>query len=291
LDNLNVEGVKIRSFPEHNYRGIYFNGKTIRLRQDNSKPITDLDYPEFYDVKITSYCEGNCPWCYMNSTCKGYHFDDILGKVDAFFGNMTENQKPFQVAIGGGEPTMHPDFSELLKKFRDLGIAPNYTTNGMHMSDDVYFATAHNCEGVAVSCHPHLEEYWKPAFRSLISSGVKTNFHIIISDEESVDYFKAIYSVYASKAFYFVLLPYKEAGRAESKDINFEYFFNTLMDMDDISRIAFGALFYPYLKTQTWMDISLYEPEIMSKFLDMSDMTLYPSSFSTDKPIRKVLES
>lgn len=281
--------VKVRSFPENNYRGIYYNGNTLRVQYDKDKPITDLEYPEFYDVKITSYCEGNCPWCYMDSTCEGYHFDNILEKVDKFFGNMTENQRPFQVAIGGGEPTTHPDFPMLLKKFRELGIAPNYTTNGMDLSDEVYFATCHYCEGVAVSCHPHLEDYWKATFRSLVTSGVKTNFHIIISDEESIDYFKALYNLYSKHAYYFVLLPYEEAGRAKSKPREFDYLFNTLMDMEDISRIAFGALFYPYLQQQQWMDMSLYEPEIMSKFLDMSDMTLYPSSFSVDKPIRKVL--
>ena len=53
--------IKVRIFPEHNYKGIYFNDKTMRIALDPTKPITELTFPEFYDVKITGYCEGECP--------------------------------------------------------------------------------------------------------------------------------------------------------------------------------------------------------------------------------------
>lgn len=47
------------------------------------------------------------------------------------------------------------------------------------------------------------------------------------------------------------------------------------------SQIAFGANFYPYLlKGGHNIKVALYEPEIMSKFLDLKDMKVYPSSFN-----------
>ena len=114
---------KVREFKEHNYKSVYFAGKTIRFSLDPTKDIEELTYPEFYDVKITDYCEGNCSYCYMDSTCKGKHHTDILGKIDSYFGKMSDNERPFQVAIGGGEPTTHPEFIECLAKFSDLGIS------------------------------------------------------------------------------------------------------------------------------------------------------------------------
>ena len=54
--------IKTREFKEHNYRAIWYNGKTIRIALDPSKPITELDFPEFYDVKLTGKCMGNCEW-------------------------------------------------------------------------------------------------------------------------------------------------------------------------------------------------------------------------------------
>ena len=179
--------LKIRSFPEHNYRSIYFNGKTIRQRFDISKPIKDLKYPEFYDVKITNKCNSGCGWCYQDSTPDDNHYMDVLDNIDNFFGGMNTNQKPFQVAIGGGEPTMHPDFIKILKKFSDLGITPNYTTNSMHITPEIIKATKKYCGGVAVSCHKHLERFWKPFISNMFNERIKINTHHIISDKKSID--------------------------------------------------------------------------------------------------------
>ena len=286
--------IKIREFKESNYRGIWFNGKTIRIALDPSKPITELKYPEFYDVKLTGKCLGKCPWCYMDSKETDEHYDNLLLKINNFFGSMTENQRPFQVALGGGEPTSHPEFTKVLRAFHDLGIEPNYTTNGMWCDPDTGITsdseewlletTKEYCGGVAVSCHPHLKKYWERAAFMYHNRKVKLNFHIIISDKKSVDDFVETYSVWKDKVDYFVLLPYGNQGRAEHKDIDWEYLVANLPE--DQTKLAFGANFYPYLlKGDHCIKVSLYEPEIMSKYLDAKDMGLYTSSFNTDQPI------
>lgn len=275
--------IKKRCFPEHNYKAIWFNGKTIRIPIDSTKPITELKYPEFYDVKITGHCEGACPWCYMDSKTTDVHYDNIVKKVIDYFKPMSVNERPFQVAIGGGEPTSHLDFIELLKTFKALDIEPNYTTNGMFVNenyqDDILNASETYCGGVAVSCHPHLVKYWTKAAELFSQRKVKLNFHIIISDKDSIDYFVDIYNTWKDKVDYFVLLPYGTQGRAPHLEIDWEYLVSKLPDNQ--SQIAFGANFYPYLlKGHHNIKVSLYEPEIMSKFLDLKDMKLYNSSFN-----------
>ena len=273
--------MKTRIFKDKNYKAIFNNGKTIRLALDPDKPIQELEYPEFYDVKITNYCEGNCPYCYQNSTKLDSHFKDILKKTQEYFGKMTENEKPFQVAIGGGNPNQHPDFIELLKLFVSLDIMPNYTTNGIGLTADVITATKKYCGGVAVSCHPHLNTIWKKAVNRLRNQNIKVNLHIIISDKESIDRFVKIYTQFKQRVEYFVLLPYSTAGRAIKKDIDYEYLMEKIVVLKNIDKIAFGANFYPYLqKDKKGVCLSLYEPEIMSKYLDMSNMKLYKSSFN-----------
>jgi organic radical activating enzyme len=279
--------IKTRIFPEHNYKAIWYNGKTIRIALDNSKPITELDCPEFYDVKLTGKCEGNCSWCYMDSKETDNHYDNVLSKIESFFEPLSKNERPFQVAIGGGEPTSHPDFIPTLKLFKQMGIEPNYTTNGMWIKrksdymQKLLEATREYCGGVAVSCHPHLKDYWRIASKLYLHFNVKLNFHIIISDKESIDYFKEIYDEWKGIE-YFVLLPYGNQGRAKKKEINWQYLIDNLPK--DKSKIAFGANFYPYLKKGNHdITVSLYEPEIMSKFLDLKDMKIYKSSFETMK--------
>lgn len=282
--------IKIRSFPEHNYKAIFHNGKTLRLQYDTAKDIDELEYPEFMDIAINSLCFGSCPYCYVSATRGGKNYVRVLDKIDSYFGSLSENQRPFQVAIGGaGEPTLHPKFPQILQKFYELGIMPNYTTNGMHLSSKVMAATRNYSGGVAVTCHPHLEKHWRRAIETLLRAGVRTNLHIIISDRASYDNFLMLYEEYSGRIDYFVLLPYQAVGRATPMDIDFEDFFSWLENrFFDFRDIAFGALFYEYLKDKPWLDVSLYEPESMSKYLDMDEMILYPSSFDLT-PIRKVV--
>ena len=272
--------IKKRIFKKHNYKSFWYNGKTIRMAIDQSKPIKELEYPEFYDVKITGYCKGGCPYCYMNSTDDQTFYYNCIEKINDFFGNMTKNQRPYQVAIGGGEPTTHPDFIDILKAFRKLDIEPNYTTNGM-VDDDILCESCNYCGGVALSCHKHLERYWKSAALKYYEK-TPLNFHLVISDKESIDWFVDIFDEYKHMIDFFVLLPYVSQGRAKKKDIDWEYLLTKLPENQ--SNIAFGAGFYSYLfEGNHNINVSLYEPEIMSKFLDMKDMSIYSSSFSNER--------
>lgn len=286
--------IKKRVFPESNYKSIYFNGQTMRIALDPSKPITELEYPEFYDVAITQKCNAKCAWCYQDSTPDGELNNDIIQKFNKYFGDMTENQLPFQIAYGGGEPTIHPQFTELLKVTYDRGICPNYTTNGMHISDELLGATVQYCGGVAISCHPHLKEYWEKAFNKFHNAGVRTNFHNIIGSKKQIDDFIDIYEEYKGKTEYFVLLPLIGQGRAgdlgEGILMDEEYFYDKIKYLkdkyEDISDIAFGANMYKFLLKhgkELDLELSLYEPEIMSKYLTFtSGGKLHPSSFNTD---------
>lgn len=69
--------IKTRTFKESNYHSVYYNGKTLRIAIDAKKPITELEYPEFYDVKITNKCLGACPNCFVENTL----FNTVKGNV------------------------------------------------------------------------------------------------------------------------------------------------------------------------------------------------------------------
>jgi organic radical activating enzyme len=285
--------IKTRCFPKNNYKSIYFNGKTMRIALDPEKPIIDLEYPEFYDIKITNKCNGKCNYCYQDSS-QFYGDVDVLPKLKAFFESMDENQKPFQIAYGGGEPTQHYQFHEIMKMTREFGIAPNYTTNGMFTDylssiNAIIETTKKYCEGVAVTCHPHLSYYWEDAANVFLENGIFTNFHNLISDDGSVNRFFNIYQQWKGRIKYFVVLPMMNQGRAFNQPLNHGYFFERLEELidsgTDITDIAFGANFYPYLQAKKHLGLSLYEPEIMSKYLDLTDDKFYKSSFDTSKSI------
>lgn len=283
--------IKSRRQPESNYNAVFIktdgvNGTTLRIPIDPNKPITELRWPEFYDVGINTYCAAACPFCYTDAKRNGVNFPNIVDRIYKFFGTMTPNQRPFQVALGGsGESTAHPDFLEVLKAFSDLGIIPNYTTNAMHMSSKLIDATKQYCGGIAISLHPHLEKVWRKAIQTAYDEKIVTNVHVIIGDAVSIDAFKAQYEEFKDKVGYFVLLPYMVTGRAPKVAIDYEYFEKILNTIPDHSKLAFGSNFYRFLKKTSAVKVSLYPPEIMSKYLIMDDnLSLYNNSFEM-KPV------
>jgi MoaA/NifB/PqqE/SkfB family radical SAM enzyme len=81
--------------------------------------------PELVDLKITDYCTYNCAYCYQNSTTEGRHAEIDL--IEDIILDCVSNEV-FEIAIGGGEPTTHPDFLRILKFGRENGIQLNFTT-------------------------------------------------------------------------------------------------------------------------------------------------------------------
>lgn len=83
--------------------------------------------PELVDLKITGYCpfSKDCPMCYMDSDSSGEHadYDDIVAYL-----TQLGQAGTFEIAMGGGEPTLHPQFIDILKAGKDLGMAMNFTT-------------------------------------------------------------------------------------------------------------------------------------------------------------------
>lgn len=289
---------RVRSYPDKNYWAVFSEGTTVRFTFDDSKPILDLDYPEFYDFKITNFCGGKCPWCYMSSSHAEEHYPDIVKKFEKFFTPMSMNQRPFQIAFGGGNPNEHPEFCRLMEVSCNLGILPNYTTNGMGVTEEVTRATWNYCGGVAMSTHEHLEEAWRRAVGEFLKPSwtigkmgmpyrerppYKVNLHHIVSDKASVQRMMAIYQEFQDKIDYMVVLPMVAQGRAEKSFSEPDFLFSALRKLPSLEKFAFGAKLYPHLLEEhnkgRSLPVALYEPEIMSKFVDMRDMKQYGSSF------------
>lgn len=57
----------------------------------------------------------------------------------------------FQVAIGGGEPLLHPDIIPILQYGKKLGLVINLTTSGAHLDFDRLMALKRYAGAVALS--------------------------------------------------------------------------------------------------------------------------------------------
>ena len=276
---------------DSNYKSVFFNGKTVRQRIDSSKPVSAPKFAEIEDVAINSKCFANCSYCYTSATKSGNNFDDVVGKALDVWGSVSQNERPFQIAIGGaGESTIHPDWVPFVKTVREMGIVPNYTTNGMHLTPKVINGTVDYCGGVAISYHPHLKEIFNSAIKKLsfiTEKGLKLNTHLIIGDQKSLFDAQAIYETYKDEIDYFVMLPYQVAGRATTIETD-QTWMELFIWIDSLpierqKQFAFGALFYEWmLKNQIPLNIDIYEPDIYSgyRIFDESYKVLRKSSYN-----------
>ena len=141
--------------------------------------------PELVDLQVTGYCERGCPECYMNSSKEGKHIPLIL--VEEILDKLPSTV--CQIALGGGEPTSHPHFVEILRRIRKRGIIPNYTTGGgPSLTQEKIEATKTYCGTLAISYHEGTDK-WE-AIRAFNKVGLKPNIHFVLSSEtveEAID--------------------------------------------------------------------------------------------------------
>ena len=114
----------------------YTNGNyVVRLFDDGTKiRMNNLDnltpnFAESIDLEITSVCNGNCGYCYMNCTPQGQHAnlnDPILDTL----------HPGTELAINGNDLT-HPDLENFLTRMRDKGVIVNMTVNQKHLTPNI----------------------------------------------------------------------------------------------------------------------------------------------------------
>lgn len=101
------------------------------------------------DLKITDNCKTNCSYCYQGSTPEGKDGDTKF--LEKTILDLAIN-KVFEVAIGGGEATNHPDFKQIVELANHLGLTTNLTTRNYKFIRDNFKWCADNLGGIAISC-------------------------------------------------------------------------------------------------------------------------------------------
>ena len=90
-------------------------------------------YPRFVQLLLTYKCNANCSFCYQAAEKKNIP-DMTLNDAKAIEENMRKsfNFKP-RIHLFGGEPTVNPDFAEILDFFSTSGYQVSMTTNGLNL--------------------------------------------------------------------------------------------------------------------------------------------------------------
>lgn len=248
--------LKIREDPQ-GFRSTFDTVTGFAVRgelADGTDPIY-ASTPELVDCKITEVCDNGCSYCYMDSSLDGHHcYLADYGMLLSQWAKMGVQQ----VALGGGEPTMHPLFESIVKLTRAAGIVPNYSTNGRHLPDSILDVSRDFCGAVAVSWHDPPNAL---AVTRLIDHGVKTNIHFILSGQtvdDALILMRRLADGFLGGLNALIFLRLKPVGRASGQDVNFtspglEVFFRDT-ECSHPYKIGFDACLIPLVMEHTSFD-------------------------------------
>lgn len=253
-------------------------------------------WPELADISISNLCTAGCGYCYRGSHSSGQvmtvaEYEQVLDEL-----THPELGPVFQVAIGGGEPTEHPDLPQILAATRARGVVPNYTTNGRGWSDELVQATARSCGAIAVSYDSHRADTLGldasiDAARELGRHGVGANVHFVLS-AQSIDLARSILRgdlddrLQAFSAVVFLLL--KPVGRANESMVlkpgeELASFLHLVQQPVTTLRIGFDACTVPLLLSATNVSplvVDSCEGGFFSVYVD-ENLVCSPCSFAT----------
>ncbi len=184
-----------------------------------------LAAPTLVDMQITSVCTQGCPHCYASSVYRGEHMP--FGDMCRIFDDCAK-AGVLQIALGGGDPLLHPNFVDAIRAVRERGMVPNVTTSGAYFTDENLQALRKYCGAVALSLEGVGRRYsarralgWK-GFLAALSRLQENDIHTVLqvtvgsSNLETVP--DIVKFALTQKLYGVIFLAYKPVGRGESFD-------------------------------------------------------------------------
>jgi radical SAM protein with 4Fe4S-binding SPASM domain len=106
-----------------------FPQKVATLYKNNFSKL-DITYPISVELSLTNRCNYNCLWCSDRALRKRLNGDIDFDVVKRLFEDLKNGGTKGIVIEGGGEPTLHEHFNDVVDLAYDLGFGVGLITNG-----------------------------------------------------------------------------------------------------------------------------------------------------------------
>lgn len=290
---------KLAEYTNGNYKVVILdNGTKIRFNNlDNLTP----SFAESIDCTITTKCDMNCPWCYMNCNEKGQHADLNL----PFFDTLHKGQ---ELALNGNDLS-HPDLIPFLERMKAKGVICNLTVNQNHFIKNYDFLTnlldqklIHGL-GISLTNSETLKAFF---FKLCIAPDENNVWHTVSKPHKyrdnmvihTIDGLLTEEDVINLKGMKVLILGYKVLGRGdqyylENKDTiqqNIEWLSTHLKEVSTLFKcVSFDNLAIEHLKLkdklteEQWNEFYMGDEGQYTFFIDAVNKTYSKSSLETTK--------
>ena len=104
------------------------------------------------NVDLTNRCNLTCPVCFANANAAGYLYEPTMDEIRVMLKALRDT-RPIDsrvVQFSGGEPTIHPNFVEILAMAKEMGFTHiQAATNGILMANSLEFTQ--RCKAAGLS--------------------------------------------------------------------------------------------------------------------------------------------
>lgn len=266
-----------------NYNVAIFNDGT-KIRETEANEFIP-SFAENCDVKITSKCDGKCPYCYEGCTPNGKH-GDILN--NAF---LNELHPYTEMAINGNDLS-HPDLKIFLELLKLKKVITNMTVNQRHFLENIDFIKElvdnKLIYGLGISLVNPTEE-----FLNKVKLFPNVVIHVIagLVTPEQIDAMRG-------RNLKVLILGYKRLRRGEdyycekSNDIykGIKWLTNNLKDLTkDFDVISFDNLAIQQLEVRKlfsdkdWEEFYMGDDGKFTFYIDLVEKTFAKNSLSTER--------
>lgn len=173
--------------------------------------------PTILDIEISAgKCKGNCKFCYKSN---GLHNTEIINMgLDTFKEILARMDLRVltQIAFGLCDVSTNPDMWDIFEYCRSKNIIPNYTCNGLDVTDEVVEKTARLCGAVAVSL-VNKEKSYDTIYKFTSAGMTQVNIHFMLAEETYEKAFEILDDIKTdprlAKMNAIVFLQYKPKGK------------------------------------------------------------------------------
>lgn len=106
------------------------------------------NFQDWLEVNLLPECNATCSWCIERM---GYHPSFRASWEE--IANVAIGTGKTNIILLGGEPTLYPDLSRVIKKLREAGRSVWLTTNGSRICNTFVFEKLQGLTGVNISIH------------------------------------------------------------------------------------------------------------------------------------------
>lgn len=123
------------------------SGTHILFDEVETTPSTYSVAPRTVSIAITDECDFKCSYCYVNLKDRYLSKESII-----LYCKQLDQLGTFDIAFGGGEPTLHPDLIEICQTiWNNTNLGISLTTHGHHLSEDIISNLRNNISFIRVS--------------------------------------------------------------------------------------------------------------------------------------------